>query len=92
MDADNEDYSRDKRYMMKAGNKSVLSRKEPRHYGKRLELDNNKNSRDEIREACSGTEGQKREKSEMEVTNGKNSRYSLGRWKRSKKVLFDQGT
>ncbi|XP_017218646.1 protein ALWAYS EARLY 3 isoform X3 [Daucus carota subsp. sativus] len=94
MNADNEDYPRNKRYMMKAGNKSVLSRKEPRVYGKKLEVDNNRNSRDEIREACSGTEEQKlgavREKSEIEVSNGKHSRYSQGRWKRSKKVLFDQ--
>ncbi|KAK1390484.1 Always early [Heracleum sosnowskyi] len=93
MDADNEDFSRDKRYMIKAGNTSVLSRKEARLYGKRLEIDNSRNSRDEIREACSGTEGKKLgavEKSEIEITNGKTSRYSQGRWKRSKKILFDQ--
>ncbi|KAL8121600.1 protein ALWAYS EARLY 3-like isoform X3 [Apium graveolens] len=94
MDADSEDYSRNKRYMSKAGKQSGLSRKEPRLYGKRLEVDNNRNSQDEIREACSGTEGKKlgaaREKSEIEVTNGKNSRYSQGRWKRSKTIHFDQ--
>lgn len=95
MEADNGDCQGAKRYMMKAGNNSTLSQKGRRLYGKRLEVDNNKNSQDEIREACSGTEGQKlgaaREKFEIEVTNKKASKYSHGQWKRSKKVLFDRG-
>ncbi|KAK1351905.1 Always early protein 3 [Heracleum sosnowskyi] len=94
MEADNGDYPQAKRYMMKAGNKTTLSQKEPRPYGKRLEVSNNKNTHDEIREACSGTEGQKLraagEKFEIEVTNGKTSKYSQGQWKRSRKVLFDR--
>ncbi|XP_063939454.1 protein ALWAYS EARLY 3-like isoform X3 [Daucus carota subsp. sativus] len=94
MEADNGDYTRPKRYMMKSGNKSPFSQKGQRPYGKRLELDNDKNSQDEIREACSGTEGQKLgaalEKFEIEVTNGKTAKYSQGQWKRSRKVLFDR--
>lgn len=96
MEADNGDYPQAKRYMMKAGPKTTLSQKERRPYGKKLEVNNKKNTQDEIREACSGTEGQKlgaaAEKFEIEVTNGKTSKYSQGQWKRSRKVLFDRGT
>ncbi|XP_059668464.1 protein ALWAYS EARLY 3 isoform X2 [Cornus florida] len=94
MEADNEDFSRD-RSLMETGVRKLRGYKLRRPHGKKLEVDDiGNNNLDDIKEACSGTEeGQKfdafRGKLEMKAADGKAERYSsqVPR-KRSKKVLF----
>ncbi|XP_060173823.1 protein ALWAYS EARLY 3-like isoform X1 [Lycium barbarum] len=94
MEADTGELLRYKNDLADTGTISRTAQKGRRRYGEKLEVDDSGNNQfDDIKEACSGTEGQRlgavRGKLEMEATDEKNSRTFLqGSRKRSKKVLL----
>ncbi|XP_059285749.1 protein ALWAYS EARLY 3-like [Lycium ferocissimum] len=95
MEADTGELLRYKNDLADTGTISRTAQKGRRRYGEKLEVDDSGNNHfDDIKEACSGTEGGQRlgavrGKLEMEATDEKNSRTFLqGFRKRSKKVLL----
>ncbi|KAK3038983.1 hypothetical protein RJ639_027468 [Escallonia herrerae] len=95
MEADNGIFARDKSSLMERRSFGTLVQKGRRLPGKQFEVDDNGNNHiDDIREACSGTEGgqkvgQVKGKFDIETTDAKISRSSSqASRKRTKKVLF----
>ncbi|XP_052188738.1 protein ALWAYS EARLY 3 isoform X2 [Diospyros lotus] len=95
MEADNGDFARNGNYLMETEDVGIAEvRKGRRFRGKKLEDDDSTNNHlNDIKEACSGTEGGQnigavRGKPEFEITDGKLARSSQISNKKSKKVLF----
>ncbi|XP_057485696.1 protein ALWAYS EARLY 3-like isoform X1 [Actinidia eriantha] len=99
-EADNEHFARDKKYLMEIQDHGTAEARKGRRLNiKKLEGDDSVNNHlDDVKEACSATEGHLsafREKLEFEVVAGKVARSSsLVSRKKSKKVLFtrDEGS
>ena len=97
MEADNEHFARDENYLMEIQDHGTAEARKGRTLNiKKLEGDDSVNNHlDDVKEACSATEGHLsafREKLEFEVMAGKIARSSshVSR-KKSKKVLFTRG-
>lgn len=94
-EADNRDYAREGKYLMDTERVCTVEvqKKGKKFYGKQPEVDIGISHVDDVKEACSGTEGQilgaVRGKHQPEAADAKNARSSSkGPRKRSKKLLF----